>query len=159
MASITPAVLNMLQVTPDPLDPIILLSLVENIGFQYRTLTGMLIFVVQIGRFGIAPTVFIPCRFNERPSNMHFLAANNGMRYLRATHTRYLMCWRPTGCERSDLPRGDIVPMHPKRAIPNRFPSDPPPPFMKPVLYVDASYGGPLPIDEYRSISSVLLKP
>jgi hypothetical protein len=83
----------------------------------------MLIFATQIGRFDIDPAVSILCKFNERPSAVQFQAAKNGMRYLRATRSRGLIYWRPTGCERSDLPRGDIIPTRPERAIAARFPS------------------------------------
>jgi hypothetical protein len=56
---------------PGPLGPGKLLVIVKKFGFQYRTLTGMLIFAVQIGCFDIAPTGSILCKFNYRPGVAH----------------------------------------------------------------------------------------
>jgi hypothetical protein len=44
------------------------------------------------------------------------------MCYLRATRTLGLVYWRPSGRERPDLPRGNLVPMRPKRSI--AFPTE-----------------------------------
>jgi hypothetical protein len=54
MAPLAPAVLKTLQVSAGPLYPSFQLSLETQFGFPYRTLTGMLIFSTQIGRFDIA---------------------------------------------------------------------------------------------------------
>jgi hypothetical protein len=51
--------------SPGPLNPDELLAVIERHGFEYRSLTGMLIFAVQIGRFDIAPAVTILCKFND----------------------------------------------------------------------------------------------
>jgi hypothetical protein len=51
--------------SPTPLNPDELLVVIERYGFEYRLLTGMLIFAVQIGRFDIAPAVTILCNFND----------------------------------------------------------------------------------------------
>jgi hypothetical protein len=67
MAPLTPAVLKTFRASVGPLDPSVQLSLEKRFGFPYRTLTGMLIFAVQIGRFDINPAVSILCKFNERP--------------------------------------------------------------------------------------------
>jgi hypothetical protein len=64
---------------PRPLDRGELLAIILKYGFQYHTITGMLIFAVQIGRFDIAPAVYILCKFHDRPGAVHFLAAKNGM--------------------------------------------------------------------------------
>jgi hypothetical protein len=77
------------------------------------------------------------------------------MRYLRATRSRGLIYWRPTGRERPDLPRGNILPTSPERAIAARFPSDLL--LLEPVCYVDASYDGLLPIGEHRSITGIII--
>jgi hypothetical protein len=155
MAPLAPAVLKTLQASVGPLDPSFQLSLETQFGFPYRTLTGILMFATQIGRFDIAPAVSILCKFNELPSAVQFQAAKNVMRYLRATRSRGLIYCRPAGRERSDLPRGDIIPNSPERAIAARFPSDLP--LLKPVCYVDASYGGLLPIGEHRSITGIII--
>jgi hypothetical protein len=155
MAPLTPAVLKTLRASVGPLDPSVQLSLQKQFGFPYRTLTGMLIFAVQIGRFDINPAVSILCKFNERPSNVHLQAAKNFMRYLRATRSRGLIYWLPTGRERSDLPRGDSIPTRPERAIADRFPPDLP--LLEPVCYVNASYGGLLVIGEHRSVTGIII--
>jgi hypothetical protein len=77
--------LKAMSTSPGPLDPQYLLVVTERFGFQYRTLTGMLIFAVQIGRFDIAPAVSILRKYNDRPAEVHFLAAKTVMRYLRST--------------------------------------------------------------------------
>jgi hypothetical protein len=152
---LTPVVLKTLQASVGPLDPSVQLFLETQFGFPYQTLTGMLIFATQIGRFDIAPAVSVLCKFNERPSAVHFQAANNGMQYLRATHSRGLIYWRPTGRERPDLPRGDILLTSPERAIAARFPSDLP--LLEPVCYVDAYYVGILPNGEHRSFTGIII--
>jgi hypothetical protein len=85
MPPMTPSTLKTMSNSPGPLDPKDLLVITERFGFQYRTLTGMLIFAVQIGRFDIAPAVSILCKYNDRPAEVHFLAAKAVMRYLRST--------------------------------------------------------------------------
>jgi hypothetical protein len=153
MVPLTPALLKTLLVSPGPLNPTAVLALANKFGFAYCTLTGMLIFSVQISRFDIAPAVSILCKFNEHPSDVHFLAARNVMRYLRATRARRLVYWRPSGRERPDLPRGDLIPMRPKCSI--AFPTDLP--LMDPECYVDAYYGGLLPIGEHHSITGIII--
>jgi hypothetical protein len=133
MVPLTPALLKTLLVTPAPLDPTDAITLANKFGFTYRTLTDMLIFAVQIGRFYIAPAVSILCKFNDRP--------------------RGLVYWRPSGQERPDLPRGDFVPMRPKRFV--AFPTNLP--LVEPLCYVDASYGGLLPIEEHHSITGIII--
>jgi hypothetical protein len=85
MVPLTLAVLKSLSTPPGTLDPAGIVAMADKHGFAYRTMTGMLIFAVQIGRFDIAPAVCILCKFNERPSDAHFQAAKNVMKYLRAT--------------------------------------------------------------------------
>jgi hypothetical protein len=46
MAPLTPTVLKTLKAAPGPLEPAGIAAMVEKYGFQYSTLTGMLIFVV-----------------------------------------------------------------------------------------------------------------
>jgi hypothetical protein len=77
------------------------------------------------------------------------------MRYLCATRSRGLIYWRPTGRERSDPPRGDLIPTRPERAIADRFPPDLP--LLEPACYVDASYGGLLVIGEHRSVTGIII--
>jgi hypothetical protein len=137
------------------LDPGDIAALVKQYGFQYRTLTGMLIFAVQIGRFDVAPAVSILCKFNNRPGAVHFLAANNVMRYLCSTSRRGLVYWRPMGKERPDLPRVDLTPYRPEANIDGLFPRDFP--MLEPVCYVDASYGGLLTLGEPRSITGIVI--
>jgi hypothetical protein len=124
-------------------------------GFPYRTIMGMLIFAVQIGRFDIAPDMCILCNFNERPSVAHFQAVKNVIKYLRDTSRRSLIYWRPTGRERHDLPIGDIIPVRPERGISDKFPTDFPP--VEPVCFVEASYDGLLPIGEHLSITGIFI--
>jgi hypothetical protein len=115
----------------------------------------MLIFAVQIGRFDIAPAVSILCKFNDRPSAVHFLAAKNVMRYLHSEIGRGLIYWRPTGKDRPDLPRGPLTPYRPKANIDALFPQDFP--ILEPVCFVDASYGGLLALGEPRSITGIVI--
>jgi hypothetical protein len=137
-----------------PLDPHALLLIFEKFGFQYRSLTGMLIFAVQIGRFDIAPAVTILCKYNDRPDVIHFQAAKTVMRYLRATIERGNIYWRPSGRERPDLPRGTLTPFRPEAAIDDLFPTN----FslLEPVCYVDASYAGLLVLGDPRSMTGIL---
>jgi hypothetical protein len=155
MAPLTPTVLETLKATPGPIDPAGIATMVENYGFQYRTLTGMLIFAVQIGRFDIGPAVCILRKFNERPNDIHFQAANLVLKFLRATIDRGLIYWRPTGRERPDLPRGSIIPIRPERGIATQFPDDFP--SLELIAFVDASYAGLLCIGEHRSISGIII--
>jgi hypothetical protein len=155
MAPLTLAVLKSLATPPGPLDPAGIAAMAEKHSFAYRTMTGMLIFAIQIGRFDIAPAVCILCKFNERPNDAHFHAVKNVMKYLRATSRRSLVCWRPTARERQDLPRGDIIPMRPERGIAEKFPTDFPP--LEPVCFVNASYAGLLTIAEHRSITGIVI--
>jgi hypothetical protein len=152
---IAPSTLKAMSNSPGPLNPKDLLVITERFGFQYRTLTGMLIFAVQIGRFDIAPAVSILCKYNDRPAEVHFLAAKTMMRYLRSTINRGLIYWRPTGRERSDLPHGDLTPFHPESDIAPLFQAYLP--LLEPVCFVDASYGGLLVIGEHRSITGIVI--
>jgi hypothetical protein len=151
----TPTTLKEMAKNPGPLDPGKLATALQQFGFPYRTLTGMLIFAVQIGRFDIGPTVSVLCKFNDRPGPVHFMAAKNVMRYLRSTILRGNVYWRPTGKERPDLPRGDITPYRPEANIDALYPRDFP--LLEPVCFVDASYGGLLIIGEPRSISGIVI--
>jgi hypothetical protein len=115
----------------------------------------MLIFAVQIGRFDIAPAVSILCKFNDRPSAVHFLSAKNVMHYLRSEISRGLIYWRPTGKDRLDLPRGPLTPYRPEANIDALFPQDFP--ILEPVCFVDASYGGLQTLGEPRSITGIVI--
>jgi hypothetical protein len=81
----------------------------------------MLIFVVQIGPFDIAPTVSIVCKFNDRPGTVHFLAANTVMWYLRLPIGHDLVYWCPTKKERPNLPHRDLTPCRPVANIAEMF--------------------------------------
>jgi hypothetical protein len=151
MVPLSTAILKSLSTPTGPLDPADIAAMAEKHGFAYRTMTGMLIFSVQIGRFDIAPAVCILCKSNECPNDAHFHATKNVMKYLRATSRRSLICWRPAGREHQDLPLGDIIPSRPERGIAEKFPIDFPP--LEPVCFFDSSYAGILPIAEPRSIT------
>jgi hypothetical protein len=155
MAPLNPTVLKTLKAAPGPLDPAGIAAMVEKYGFQYRTLTGMLIFAVQIGRFDIGPAVCILSKFKERPNDVHFQAAKLDLKYLRATIDRGLVYWRPTGRERPDLPRGSIIPIRPERGIAAHFQDGFP--SLEPIVFVDASYAGLLCIGEHQSISGIII--
>jgi hypothetical protein len=116
MVPLPPSTVKEMSKSPGPLDPDALRIIVDQFGFEYRSLTGMLIFAVQIGRIDIAPAVSILCKYNDRPDTVHFRAAKEVMRYLRRTCERGLIYWRPTGKERPDLPSGDLVPIRPESA-------------------------------------------
>jgi hypothetical protein len=150
-----PSTLKAMANPPGPIDLEDLMVITERFGFQYRTLTGMLIFAVQIGRFDIAPAVSILCKYNDRPAEVHFLAAKTVMRYLCSTIDLGLIYWRPTGCKRTDLPRGDLTHFHPEADIGPLFPADLP--LLEPVCFVDASYGGLLVIGEHHSITGIVI--
>jgi hypothetical protein len=113
MIPLTPMVLKSLNAAPCPLDPAGIAAMATKYGFQYRTMTGMLIFAVQIGRFDVGPAVCVLSKFNERPNDVHFQAAKLVLEFLRSTIYRGLIYWRPTGRERPDLPRGNILPIRP----------------------------------------------
>jgi hypothetical protein len=99
-------------------------------------MTGLLIFAVQIGRFDIAPSVTILCKFKYLQAEVHFRAAKTVMRYLRRTTEFELIYWSPEGKERNDLPRGDLTPLRPERAIIPLFPDTHQ--LLEPICYVDA---------------------
>jgi hypothetical protein len=149
-----PSTVKEMAKSPGPLDPEALLAIVAQFGFQYRTLTGMLIFAVQIG-FDIAPAVSILYKFNDRPGAAHFLEAKNVMRYLRLEIGRGLIYWRPTGKDRPNLPRGPLTPYRPEANIDALFPQDFP--ILEPVCFVDASDGGLLTLGEPRSITGIVI--
>jgi hypothetical protein len=71
----TPVTLDEMANNPAPLDPGELATVVQQFGFPYRTLTGMLIFAIQMGRFGIGPAISVLCKFNDHPGPVHFIAA------------------------------------------------------------------------------------
>jgi hypothetical protein len=148
-----PSTVKYMAKSPGPLDPEALSAIVTQFGFQYRTLTGMLIFAVQIGRFDIAPAVSIRCKFNDRPGAAHFLAANNVMRYLHSEIERALICWRPTGKDRPDLPRAPLTPYRPEANIDALLPQDFP--ILESIFFVDASYGGLLTLGEPCFITGI----
>jgi hypothetical protein len=124
MFAMRPPTLKEMAKSPGPLDPGELSTIVIQSGSSYRSLTSMLFFAVQIGRFDIGPAVTILCKFNDRPGSMHFQAAKNVMRYLRSTMICDNVYWRPTGKERPDLPRGDLTLFCPESNIDSLFPQD-----------------------------------
>jgi hypothetical protein len=141
--------------SPAPLDPKTLSAIVSQFGFQYRTLTGMLIFAVQIGRFGISPAVSILCKFNDRPGSAPFLVVKNVMRYLRSKIGRGLIYWRPIGKYRPDLPHAPLPLYRPEPDIDALFPQYFP--FLEPMCFIDASYGGLLTLGGGRSITGIVI--
>jgi hypothetical protein len=155
MVPMPPSTVKEMAKFPGPLDRGALSAIVAQLGFQYRTLTGMLILAVQSGRFDIALAVSILCKFNDRPGAVHLLAAKNVMRYLRSEIGRGLIYWRPTGKDRPDLPRGPLTPYRPKANIDALFPQY----FtiLEPVCFVDASYGGLLTLGEPQSITGIVI--
>jgi hypothetical protein len=155
MVPLTPSTVKDMATSRGPLDPNTLKLIVDRLGFEYSSLAGMLIFAVQIGRFDIGPAVSILCKYNDRPDTVHFQAAKTVMRYLRRTRERGLIYWRPTGKERSDLPRDTLTPMRPESGPVELFPSDHP--LLEPVCYVDASYAGLLVLGDPRSITGIVI--
>jgi hypothetical protein len=83
-----------------PLDPDDLSIMVDKFGFNYRSLTGMLIFAVLIGRFDIAPDVSILRKYNDRPDTVHFQAAKIVVQYIHTTIDHGLVYSHPTVNER-----------------------------------------------------------
>jgi hypothetical protein len=75
MLPLTPSTIKEMAACRGPLDPTALRLIVKCFGFEYRSLTGMLIFAVQIGRFEIGPVVSIICKYNDRPDIVHFQVA------------------------------------------------------------------------------------
>jgi hypothetical protein len=127
MVPLTPTVLKSLKEAPGPLGPAGIAVMATKYGFQYRTMTGMLISTVQIGRFDVGPAVCVISKFNERPNDVHFQAAKLVLKFLCANIDRGIIYWRPTGRERPDLPRGNILPIRPERGIAAHFSVDFPP--------------------------------
>jgi hypothetical protein len=95
MVPLTPSTVKEMATSRGPLDPDALKLIVALFGFEYRSLTGMLIFAVQIGRFDIGPAISILCKYNDRPDTVHFQAAKTVMQYLRCTCEHGLIYWRP----------------------------------------------------------------
>jgi hypothetical protein len=93
---LTPAPIKLIGKSIGPLDPSEQIALSDKHGFKYRTINGMLIFAIQIGRVDIAPAVYILCKFNDHPADAHYLASKNVMRYLPTTSDKGLMYWRST---------------------------------------------------------------
>jgi hypothetical protein len=151
MVPFPPSTVKEMSLSPGPLNPKALQLIVEKFGFPYHTMTGLLIFTVQIGRFDIAPSVTILCKFNDRPEEVHFRAAKTVMRYLRRTAERSLIYWLPEGKERNDLPRGDLTPLRPKRAISPLFPNTHQ--LLEPICYMGASYMVLLVLCDPRSVT------
>jgi hypothetical protein len=127
MVPLTPAVLKYLCTPPGPLDHAGISTMADKYGLPYRTMTGTLMFTIQIGRFDIALAVCILYKFNEYPSEDHFQVDNNVIKYICATSRISIIYSRPIVRERSDLPIGDIIPMRPERGISDKFPTDLPP--------------------------------
>jgi hypothetical protein len=150
-----PSTVKDMAKSPGPLDPEALSAIVAQFGFQYCTLTGMLIFAVQIGRFDIAPAVSILCKFNDMPGAAHFLAAKNVMCYLRSEIDRGLIYWRPTRKDTPDLPRAPLTAYLPEANIDALFPQDFP--ILDSVCFVDAYYGGLLTLGEPRTITEIVI--
>jgi hypothetical protein len=155
MVPFPPSTVKEMSLSPGPLDPKAIQLIVDKFGFPYRTMTGLLIFAVQMGRFDIAPSVTILCKFNDRPAEVHFRAAKTVMRYLRRTAERGLIYWRPESKKRNDLPRGALTPLSPECEISPLFPDTHP--LLEPVCYVDASYGGLLVLGDPRSVTGVVI--
>jgi hypothetical protein len=128
MVPLTPAFLKSLKAATGPLDPASIAAMATKYGFQYRNMTGMLMCTVQIGRFDAGPAVCVLGKFNEHPNDVHFQAAKLVLKFLHATIDRGLIYWNPTGRERPDLPRGNILPIRHERGIAAHFPVDSPPP-------------------------------
>jgi hypothetical protein len=150
-----PSSIKEMDRSPGHLGPIELLSIVNKFGFQYRTLTGMLIFAVQIGQFDITPVVSILCKFNDRPGAVHFLAAKKIMRYLCSEIDHGLIYWCPTGKDRPDFPHGSLTHFCPESNIDVLYPHI----FsvLEPVCFVDVSYGGLITIGEPHSITGIII--
>jgi hypothetical protein len=155
MVHVPPSTVKEMPLSPGPLDPAALQLIMEKFGFTYRTMTGILIFTVHIGRLNVARSVTILCKFNDRPAEVHFRAAKTVMRYLRWTLERGLIYWRPNRKERSDLPRDSLTPLHPERSIDSLFPATHP--LLEPIFCVDASYGGLLVLGDPRSFTGVVI--
>jgi hypothetical protein len=68
MLPFPPSTFKEMSISPGPLDPNALQLIVDKFGFPYCTMTRLLIFAVQIGRFDIAPSVTILFKFNDRPA-------------------------------------------------------------------------------------------
>jgi hypothetical protein len=102
---------------------------------------------------GIAAKVTF--KISPGPDTVHFQEAKTGMRYLLRTRDRSLIYWRPTGKERTDLPRSTLTPMRPKSGPDALFPSNHP--LMEPIYYVDASYSGILVLGDPRSITGFVI--
>jgi hypothetical protein len=154
MVPLPPYTVKDMSKSPCPLDPDAPLSIVRKFGFEYRSLTDMLIFAVQIGRIDISPAVSLLCKYNDRTDTVHFCAAKTVMRYVRHTKKRGLIYWRPHGKERPDLPHGDLVPIHPESAPNLLFPSDHP--LLEPICFVE-SYGRLLIIGDPWSITGIMI--
>jgi hypothetical protein len=86
MVPFPPSTVKEMSLSPGPLDSKALQLIVKKFGFPYRTITGLLIFAVQIGRFDIALSITILCKFNDRPAEAHFRASKTFMRYLTRPH-------------------------------------------------------------------------
>jgi hypothetical protein len=155
MVPLPPSTVKDMSKSLGPLDPNALLIIVGKLGFEYLSLTGMLIFAFQIGRIDIGPAVSLLCKYNDRPDIVHFRAAKTVMRYLRRTKERGLICWRPKRKERPDLPNGDLVPICPESDLNLLFPSDHR--LLEPICVVDASYGGLLIIVDPWSITGIMI--
>jgi hypothetical protein len=96
MVNFPPSAVKEMSLSPGPLYPAALQLILYKFGFPYRTMTNLLISTVQIGRFDIAPSVTIICKFNHHQAEVHFRAAKTVMRYLRRTLECGLIYWRPS---------------------------------------------------------------
>jgi hypothetical protein len=65
MVPFPPSTVKEMSLSPGPIDPDELQLIVTKFGFPYCTMTGLLIFTVQIGSFDIAHSVTILYKFNE----------------------------------------------------------------------------------------------
>jgi hypothetical protein len=150
---LSPSIVKEMSLSPGPLDPQSLQLIVEKFGFPYRTVTGLLIFAVQIVRLDIAASVTILCKFNDRPAEIHFQAAKSAMRYLRRTAERGLIYWHP---REINVTISFAAISHPSgRAISSLLPDTHP--LLDHVCYVDASFNWLLVLGDPRSVTGVVI--
>jgi hypothetical protein len=148
MVPLTPLNIKEMATSRAPLDPTALRLIVKCFGFEYRSLTSMIIFAVRIGRFDIGPAVSIICKYNDHPATVNFQASKTVMRFLHLTRDRGLIYWRPTGKERSDLSRGTIMLMRPESGTYA---------LLDPICYAEASYAGLLVLGDPCSITGIVI--
>ena len=77
-------------------------ALEVEMGFKYRQVMGELIFALITCRPDISFAVTKLSKFSANPAKVHYVAAKNVLRYLRATADHALYYWRPEPLK--DLP-------------------------------------------------------